>query len=99
MQALRQISILSECWYGHNGSPGSVSKQLPNRLHPVIHERQRPVLRARQLAVRVEAEAAVERGGGFAGGDGPRRRAGAERVGLADDAAAAAGAAAHENRP
>src|SRR5262245_33783634 len=46
-------------------------EQFADRLHAVIHQRQRSVLRAGQLMVRVEAEAFVDCGGDFGGIDRP----------------------------
>src|SRR5262245_34815560 len=74
-------------------------KQLPNRLHAVIDEGQRAVLRAGQLAMRVESQAAVERGGNFARRDRSRLGPVAELVRFTDYAAAADGTTAHEDRP
>src|SRR5437868_7016217 len=85
--------------YRSYGSYENKLKQLPNRLHAVIDERQRPVLRSGQLAMRIETQAAIKRGGDFARRDRPRLRPVTELVRFTDDAAAADRTAAHEDGP
>ncbi len=68
-------------------------------LHAVIDQRHRPVLRAGQFAVRVEAQALVERRRHLARRHRPRLRGVAQLVRFADDPAALDRAAAHQDRP
>ena len=54
------------------GEVGGLSKQLLDRLQAVLGQRDRPALRAGQVLVRVEAEAAEYRRGHLAGRHRPR---------------------------
>src|SRR5262249_43751951 len=73
--------------------------QLVDRLEAVLDERQWAVLRARQLLVRVEAEALVQRRGHLAGRRRPALRGVTQLVRLADDRPPLDPAAADQDRP
>src|SRR5205809_1965493 len=74
-------------------------EEFLDRLHTVISQRQRPVLRARQLPMRVKAQALVDGRRHFAGRHGPRLRLVTEFVRLTDHSAALDWAAAHDDGP
>src|SRR5262245_32781080 len=79
------------------GPPGS--EQLFERLHAVIDQRQRAVLRSGEFLVDFKAEAVIDGGGHFGGSDGPRFWNVTQLVRFADHLTALNRAAAHDDRP